>query len=42
MGEAIEVWINGRAVHARVTRIHSPASRTGVGVVHEIYADEVS
>ena len=43
VGEIVEVWIGGRSVRARVTRIPTSASRTtAAGVVHDIYADEVA
>jgi hypothetical protein len=44
VGEIVEVWISGRSVRARVTRIPTSASRTttAAGVVHDIYADEVA
>ena len=42
MGEVIDVRVGGRTVRARVTNIHSPASRTGAGVVHDVYADEIT
>jgi hypothetical protein len=42
MGEIVEVSIGGRSVRARVTCVYTLASRTGAGLVHEIYADEVN
>ena len=42
VGDVIEVPIAGRTVSARVVHIRSPETRTGAGVVHDIYADEIA
>jgi hypothetical protein len=44
MGDVIEVPIGGRTIRARVTQIHSPERQTrgAVGMVHDVYADEIT
>ena len=42
VGDVIEVPIAGRTVSARVVHIRSPETRTGAGVVHDIYVDEIA